>query len=129
MEKTIVVNDSRTVGDITLKLEQVQLSATGMKVSIFDSPAGYSLPQGPSLPPPQFVLQVKGDYSIDGGVPTYTGPAGIRFLDNGVEIVWDNLGPVPKNARQLNFRVTSIESPVPGGAPLTGPWDFRIALQ
>ena len=129
LEKTIMVNESRTAGGITLNLERVDLSARGMTVYVFNVPAGYSLPQGPTMPPPQFMFNAKGEYSIDGGAATYTGPAGVRFLDNGVEMVWDNLDPIPKNAKELSFRVTSIERGVPDDSRWTGLWDFTIMLQ
>ncbi len=122
MEKTIDVNKSQTVGGITITLERVELLATGMKIYAFNTPPDYSLPQGPMLPPPKFMIHADAEYSIDGGDVKQAGPSGIRFLDNGTRHTWDNLDPVPKTANELTFRITKLGDWV-------GPWEFRVPLQ
>jgi hypothetical protein len=124
MEKTIEVNQSKTVNGITITLERVELTATGMKVYAFNTPPDYNLPQGPMLAPPQFMaLHAFAEYSTDGGVMKQTFPSGIRFLENGMEHTWDEyLDPVPKNAKQLTFRITEL-------GDWQGPWEFEIPLE
>jgi hypothetical protein len=46
MEKMIEVNQSQTVNGITITLDRVELTATGMKVYAFSTPPDYNLPQG-----------------------------------------------------------------------------------
>jgi len=124
MEKTIEVNQSKTVNGITITLERVELTATGMKVYAFNTPPDYNLPQGPMLAPPQFMaLHAFAEYSTDGGVMKQTFPSGIRFLENGMQHTWDEyLDPVPKNAKQLTFRITEL-------GDWQGPWEFEIPLE
>ncbi len=123
MEKTIEVNQSRTVNGITITLERVELTATGIKAYAFNIPPDYNLPQGPMLPPPMFMIHADAEYSIDGGAVKQTFPSGIRFFDNGVRHTWDEyLDPVPKNAKELTFRITKL-------GDWEGPWEFKIPLQ
>lgn len=124
MEKTIEVNQSKTVNGITITLEKVELTATGMNVYAFNTPPDYDLPQGPMLAPPQFMaLHAFAEYSTDGGVMKQAFPSGIRFLENGMQHTWDEyLNPVPKSAKQLAFRITEL-----GG--WQGPWKFEIPLE
>ncbi|MDD5037768.1 MAG: hypothetical protein PHN78_00380 [Dehalococcoidales bacterium] len=123
MEKTIEVNQSETVNGITITLERVELTATGMKVYAFNIPPDYNLPQGPMLAPPQFmVLHADAEYSVDGGVIKETFPSGIRFLENGMQHTWgEYLDPVPQNSRELTFRITKL-------GDWEGPWEFVIPL-
>lgn len=124
MGKTIEVNQSRTVNGVTITLERVELTATGMKVYAFNTPPDYNLPQGPMLAPPQFMaLHAFAEYGTDGGVMKQTFPSGIRFLENGMLHTWDDhLDPVPKNAKELTFRITKL-------GDWQGPWEFRVQLQ
>lgn len=122
MEKTIEINKSLTVGGITVTLERVELSALGMKVYVFNTPPGYSLPQGPRLPPPAMMIDAEAEYSVDSGAMKQAGASGIRFLENGMEHVWENLDPVPKNARELLFRITKL-------GEWQGNWEYHIPLK
>jgi len=124
MEKTIDVNQSETVNGITITLERVELTATGMKVYAFNIPPDYNLPQGPMLAPPQFMaLHAFAEYSIDGGAMKQTFPSGIRFLENGMQHTWDEyLDPVPQNSHELTFRITKL-------GDWEGPWEFEIQLE
>jgi hypothetical protein len=122
MEKTIEVNQSQTVNGITITLERLELSTQGMKVYAFNTPPDYKLPQGPMLPPPQFMIHAEAEYSTDGGAVRQAGPSGICILDNGIENIWDNLDAIPKDARELSFRITKL-------GDWQGSWEFHIALQ
>lgn len=101
LEKTITVNSTQTVNGITVTLERVELSATEIKVYVFNIPPGFSLPQGPQLPPPSMMIHAEAEHRLDGGAVKRTGPSGIRFLQNGMEHIWDNLDPVPKSTREF----------------------------
>jgi hypothetical protein len=124
MEKTIDVNQSQTVNDITITLERVELTATGIKVYAFNTPPDYNLPQGPDLVPPQFmILHAFAEYSFDDGVMKQTFPSGIRFLENGMMHTWDEyLDPAPKGAKELTFSITEL-------GDKEGPWEFKIPLE
>ncbi len=124
MEKTIEVNQSQTVNNIAITLERVELTSTGMKVYAFNIPPDYSLPQGPMLAPPQFmILHAFAEYGIDGGIMKQANPSGIRFLENGMLHTWDDyLDPVPKNAKELTFRITKL-------GDWEGHWEFKVPLE
>jgi len=124
MEKTIEVNQSKTVNGITITLEKVELTAIGMKVYAFNIPPDYNLPRGPMLAPPEFMaLHAFAEYGVNGGVMKQTFPSAIRFLDNGMLHTWDEyLDPVPKNAKELTFRITKL-------GDWEGPWEFKIPLE
>ncbi len=124
MEKTIEVNQSRTMNGITITLERVELTATGIKAYAFNTPPDYNLPQGPMLAPPQFmILHASAEYGVNGGVVKQTFPSGIRFLENGMLHTWDEyLDPIPKNAKELTFRITKL-------GDWEGPWEFKVLLE
>ena len=122
MEKTIEVNQSQTVNGITITLERVELTATGMKVYAFNTPPDYNLPQGPMLAPPMFMIHAEAEYSIDGGAMKQAFPSGIRFLENGMLHTWDEyLDPVPKNSHELTFRITKL-------GDWEGTWEFTVSI-
>ncbi len=121
IEKTITVNQSKTTNGITVTLERIELTGSGMNIYAFTVPPDYSLPQGPMLPPPKFMIHATAEYSVDGDI-TQAPPSGIRFLDNGTEHIWDNLSPIPKTARELTFRITKL-------GDWEGPWEFKIPLE
>jgi hypothetical protein len=123
MEKTIKVNQSQTVGGITFTLQRLELTDTGLKVYAFNTPPEYSLPQGPMLPPPQLMgLHAEAEYRVDDGTAKQAGLSGIRFLDDGMLHTWDNLDPVPSDARELTFRINKL-------GDWEGPWEFKIPLE
>ncbi len=122
MEKIIEVKQSKTVNGITITLERVELTATEMKLYAFNTPPGYSLPPGQPGPAPSMWIHAEAEYSIDGGTMKQAGPSGIRFLDNGTSHIWDNLDPVPKNAKEVTFRITKL-------GDWQGPWEFTIQLE
>ncbi len=123
MEKTIEVNQSLMVNDITFILERVELTASGMKVYAFNTPPGYSLPPDQPGPAPSLWLHAEAEYSFDGGFFKQASPSGIRFLENGVQHTWgEYLDPAPKNAEELTFRITKL-------GDWEGPWEFKIPLE
>ena len=123
MERTIELRETRTTAGITFTLQRLELTTTGLKVYAFNMPPDYSLPQGPMLPPPQLMsLHAEAEYSVDGGTVKQTGPSGIRFLDEGMLHTWDNLDPVPSDARQLTFTIRKL-------GDWEGPWEFKILLE
>jgi hypothetical protein len=122
MEKSLDLNQSQTVNDITITLERVELTATGMKFYAFNTPPGYSLPLGQPGPAPSFWIHAEAEYSIDGGSVSKAGSSGIRFLDNGTRHTWNNLDPVPSDAKELTIRITQL-------GDWEGYWDFRVPLE
>jgi len=125
MEKTIEVNESRTVNGITFTLEKIELTASGAKFYAFNVPPEYNLPQGPRLAPPQFMsLHAHAEYRLDGGPVRDVGSSGIRFLDEGMKHSWDHpdLSPIPKGSKELTFIITRL-------GDWEGPWEFKIPLE
>jgi len=135
MEKNIEVKQAQTVTDLpfmwkreelsidlTITLEQVELTAEGAKFCAFatspNSPsAGYDHPQwsGP----------VWAQYTVDGVIKD-AGLAGMRYLDDGIQLCWgtagDWLDPVLSDAKELTFTITEF-------GEWQGPWEFHIPLQ
>jgi len=123
IEQTIEVNESKTVDDITVTLERVELTATEAKFYALNTPSDYDLPQGPNLPPPPLMsLHAEAEYSLDGGQTIEAGLSGIRFLEDGMGHTWDRLDPVPRGTRELTFTVTKL-------GDWEGPWEFRVSLE
>jgi anti-sigma factor RsiW len=122
-EGTIELRETRTASGITFTLQRLELTATGLNVYAFNTPPDYGLPQGPMLPPPQLMsLHATAEYSVDGSMVKQTGPSGIRFLDDGMLHTWDNLDPVPSDARQLTFTIIKL-------GDWEGPWVFTVSLE
>jgi hypothetical protein len=123
IEKTIEVNQSQTVNDITFTLERIELSATGIRVYAFNTPLDYALPQGPDLAPPQFMdLHAGGSYRIDSGAPVSAGFSGISFFDDGMWHTWIIDMPVAAGSKELEFTISAL-------GDMHGPWVFAVALE
>jgi len=123
IEKTIEMNESRTVGGITIALNRVELTATGMEVYAFNMPPDYRLSERLQPPPPEFMkLHAEAEYSLDGGPVTKAGPSGIGFLEDGMRHSWTHLDPVPKGTREITFVITKL-------GDWEGPWEFKISLE
>lgn len=125
MEKSIEVNQPQTAEEVTITLEWVELSAMGAKVYAFTAPPGYGLQEegGPGLlPSPSMMMHADAQYSVDGGPVKETGPSANRFLENGIQFIWENLDPIPIDAKVLTFTITKLGN-------WQGPWEFSIPLE
>ncbi|MBI2852163.1 MAG: hypothetical protein HYX84_03555 [Chloroflexi bacterium] len=122
IEKTIEVNRSVTADWIIITLQRVEMTDRGLTATAFNIPPGYSFPAGQPLPPPQFMITAEAEYSVDGAAFRKAGPSGLRPQADGLLFVWENLDPVPKNARELTFRITKL-------GDWSGPWEFRVPLK
>lgn len=122
MEKTIEIEKAQTVDGITITLNRIELTASEMKVYAFNTPPGYMPPQAPGFPPRSDIIPAEAEYSLDGGNIKKTGPSARRFLENGTKHTWDNLDPVPSDARELTFTITKL-------GDWEGPWEFHILLE
>lgn len=138
MEKTIDVNRSLTVTglpftwnreeqliDVTITLEQVEMTADSVRFTALVTSPSYSLPQGPELAPPQWMLAAYAQYTVD-GVTKDAGVAGMRPLENGLQLLWgyapENIDPIPSDAKELTFTITQL-------GDWEGPWEFKIPLE
>lgn len=119
--KEIQVNQSQTVNGITFTLEKVVLSEEPAFWA-FNIPPDYDLPQGPDLPPPEFMkLHAEAEYSLDGGLIKKAGLSGIRFYEERMRHSWKHLAPVPKGTRQMTIRITRL-------GDWEGPWEFQVPI-
>lgn len=132
MEKTIELNQSQTVKGITVTLERIELSSSGMMVYAFGTLSGYTVPPGITSTT-YAIMQVFAEYSIDGSVVKQAGSAGMQFLEKGTRLIWSgHIDPVPNDAKELVFRVSRIIlsfAPDRPDEPVVGPWEFRIPLE
>jgi len=127
MEKTIELNQSRTVNDITVTLESIELTATGMTLNAFGTLPGYRPP--PAASPFMYVF---AEYSVDGNAVKQAGSAGMQFLENGTKFIWNRyVDPVPSDAKELVFSISTITLSFAPDKPdelVVGPWVFTVPL-
>ena len=64
----------------------------------------------------------EAEYSLDGGPMKKAGRSGIGFLENGMRHIWDNLDPIPSDAKELTFTITRFSE-------WEGPWEFTASLE
>lgn len=139
LEKTISPNQSQTANGITITLERVELTASGTIFRCFFVPPGYKpQPTGPGYPaesPPTADIVASAEF-VAAGITKQAGSSGFNSRDNGIILVWGNdpalLDPIPADAKDLTFRITSLTERVPLSAPpveVKGPWEFKIPLQ
>jgi len=130
MEKSLDLNQSQTISDITVTLESIELTATGMTVYAFGTLPGYTSPQEP-------FVRALAEYSIDGGFVKQAGSAGMQYLENGTRFIWERRGwggldPIPSDAQELIFRISTITLSFAPDKPdelVVGPWEFKIPLE
>jgi hypothetical protein len=133
IEKTIEVNESRTVKDITITLERVVLTAEEMVVYGRGTPA--------YIPPTSENSQMEGfaEYSIDGGevIPLGRGRLWKEetvWKEDRSEFHWGGrrpgvLEPVPNGAKELVFRIKDVSMTHVPDEIVEGPWEFRVPLE
>jgi len=132
MEKTIGVNESRTVNDITITLERIELTAKGTMVYAFGTLPNYP----PRLDYSPFVRS-SSEYSVDGRAAGTLSHSGMKYLENGTRFIWGGtrpigtLDPIPIDSQNLVFRINTITLSSAPGQPeelIAGPWEFKVAL-
>ncbi len=138
MERTIAVNQSQTVTDLpfvwgreeqritlTITLESVEMTSEGVIFNAFITSPSYTLPQGPQMAPPQWMLAGYARYTVD-GVVKEAGVASMHILEDGLQLRWgyepEKLDPIPSDAKELTFTITKLSD-------WEGPWEFRIPLE
>jgi len=122
MEKNLDLNQSETVNGITVTLERIELTSLGMMVYTFHTPPDYSLPE--EHPPYQYeslVINSVAEYSVDGGSIKQVDVPGGQFIKSGIRLIWDDLDPIPNDAKELNFAITKL-------GDWEGPWEFKVPL-
>jgi len=133
MEKTIEVNESRTVNDITVTLERVELTSREMKVYAFVTQPDYP----PTVQSSPF-WNAATEYRIDGGAPVILPHPMMDYMENGTRFIWGGttpkgtLDPVPSDAHELVFKIISMKvstSPDDPQYTVEGPWEFRVPLE
>ena len=118
MEKTIEVNQSQTANGITITLERVQLSREEAK---FYASTTTRLTEEGIDPLLVKLIPILAQYTVDGSAKD-AGYAAERLSAQGTELIWDDLDPLPSDARELTFTITRF-------GDWQGPWEFNIPLQ
>ena len=122
IEKAIEINESRTVNDIAVTLERIELSSSGVMFYATGIPPGYDPPENPSLLPLTQVKPAWAEYRLDGGTVKDAGKSGGVHLKDGIKYTWGSLDPVPNGTKKLTFTVVQL-------GRWDGPWEFKIPLE
>jgi len=119
VEKTIMFNESQADSGITVNLQRVELSTSGVKLYAFITPPpGYVLLRNK----PDKDFNASANYYLDGGWGKNAGMSSVVYLSNGMNHLWNIPEPVSQENNELIFIVTSIGNHV-------GYWEFRIPLK
>ena len=128
MEKTIEPSQSQTVNGITVTLERVELRAEGAEFYAFAIPPGYSPPEveGSDAPPDKLpylgpMYPVHATYAFN-GITKDAGLASLGTQGDGIRLSWDELDPIPGDAKELTFTITKF-------GEWEGCWEFRVPLE
>lgn len=132
MEKTIEVNQSQTAADITVTLERIELTSSGMMV--------YAFVTKPDYPPTVQSSPFWGsstEYSVDGGETKLLSYSGIKRFETGARFIWGGtrpgmIDPIPSDAHELAFKIISMKVSASPDEPykiVEGPWEFKIRLE
>lgn len=125
-EKTIKVNQSQTVKNITVTLERVELSATGARVYALAKLPALIAPQTPAsgIPTPTptpFDLYCRAWYRVDNATEQTTFDTVSEQTNDGIRVTWNLIDPIPSDAREMTFAITWL-------GISEGPWEFRVSL-
>jgi hypothetical protein len=128
MEKTIELEQSQTANGVTVTLERVELTTTGMTVYAFGTLPNYRPP--PAASP---FMHVFAEFSVNDDTIKPAGSAGMQELENGTRLIWSRyVDPVPSDAKELTFSITTITLRFAPGMPddsVDGPWEFKVPLE
>ncbi len=122
MNKNLDLNQSVTAEGLTVTLKRIEMNAVETKVYTFTTPPEYSL--STDHPPYQMeslMTNSTAEYSINGGVLKQVKSSGGKADAEGVTLTWDNLEPMPLDAKELTFVITQL-------GDLKGRWEFKIKL-
>jgi hypothetical protein len=98
------------------------MNAVRTKIYTLTTPPGYSLPEG--SPPPELkslMTHSIAEYSVDGGAIKQVKSVGGKADADGITLTWDELDPMPVDAKEITFRITQL-------GDLQGLWEFKIQL-
>ncbi len=122
IEKSIDLNQSQVVNEVTLTLTKVEMSRRGVKFFVIYTPPGYNFPNYDAKPG-QFPSTAQVGYSLDGGLVKDAGePVVIATSQKGLEYAWYTSDLVLIGAKELTIRITKF-------GDWQGPWEFRLSLQ
>jgi hypothetical protein len=122
MNKDLEINQSVTAGGVAVTLEIIEMNAVETKIYTFTTPPDYSLTT--EHPPSQMeslMTNSTAEYSVDGGEVVKIRSGGGKADAEGITLTWDNLDPMPVEAKEITFIITQL-----GG--LKGPWEFKVKL-
>jgi hypothetical protein len=121
--RTLNPGQSQTVNDITVTLQRLDITDSGVTVSAFVSPPpDYTLQPGtPAISPTQG-YPASAVYSIDGSWVKDIGLSSVEYFGHGMEHTWYIPEPLPEGASEMTFIVNSLGN-------RTGPWQFNVDLK
>ena len=123
MNKDLEVNQPVMAEGVTVTLDRIELNAVEVRVYTFTTPPGYSLPE--EHPPHEFeslMINSVAKYSVDGGIIKDVRAGGGKADAAGITLTWDEIDPIPADARELTFTITQL-------GDWEGRWEFKIPLE
>ena len=117
LDKTLYLNESKTVNSIKFTLEKVEFTPFGTTIYVIYLPIHY-FPNSPT--------EIYAFYRIDDNVTQGAGKAKIDWLINGMRFTWNKLEPVYKDAKYYTFSITGFNY---NHENWSDPWEFSFSLR
>jgi|Deesub1362A_J573_1020465.scaffolds.fasta_scaffold02540_5 hypothetical protein len=123
MNKTIELNQSKTVNEITVILQKVKLSESQAKIYVLAKlpmPEPTPTPEIPLPEPTPPDISCTAYYIVDNGEKKDAGRVKIRVFEDDYRVTW-TIDPIPSDAKEMRFVVLRF-------GEFIGPWEFQVAL-
>ncbi len=121
MEKTIEINQTQTVGNVTIILEKVEFTSTGGKVYLLAKLPALPKTSSSRIPPTPPSGSYRAIYRVDDSDEKPATSARLRWVNGDLKITWQ-IEPIPADTKKMAFMVTEL-------GKWKGPWTFHIDLE
>lgn len=121
--KVLMVDQSRSAGDVTITLKQIEISVRGLTIRAFVTPPPdyVLLPGTPALEATRN-YQAAAGYSVDGEWVKEAGLSAVEYYGHGMEHMWYIPRSSLKEGRNLIFIVHNV-------GEWEGSWQFEVSLE
>lgn len=120
-EKTIPVGRTINSNNITVTLQRIELSPSGIRIYAFNTPTPDYKPTYGTTSPPCASYSASAQYYLDGGWVNDAGMSLVQCYDNRISHVWEIKEIVTAGVSELTLLITRI-------GKWDGTWQFNIRL-